>query len=91
MLAGMTSAAQRAVLEPPYAVRLDRPCLTPTTAAAAAAAAESSGSADEEGRGADEPPAPPPKELTEPFDVQVQSRAPAKKAFDRDVFKAQYF
>eukprot|EP00929_Paragymnodinium_shiwhaense_P090278 TRINITY_DN50434_c0_g1_i1.p1 TRINITY_DN50434_c0_g1~~TRINITY_DN50434_c0_g1_i1.p1 ORF type:complete len:333 (-),score=52.54 TRINITY_DN50434_c0_g1_i1:131-1129(-) len=55
MLEGLTPA-QRAVLEPPYALRLDRPLVR---------------------AGSDE--------------VTIQSRSEAKKAFDREVFKTQYF
>merc|ERR1712048_196640 len=55
MLEGLTPQ-QRAVLEPPYANRLDRPLLRVGT-----------------------------------DDVVVESRSEAKKAFDRDVFKTQYF
>lgn len=55
MLEGLTSL-QRAVLEPPYATRLDRPLVR---------------------SGAE--------------DVVEESRSEAKKQFDKDVFKSQYF
>ena len=75
MMDGLTPA-QHAVMQPPYANRLDRPVLA--EAKAGDSGEDGTGGEGGAGGGGEQ-------------DVVVQSRSAAKKAWDATVFKNTYF
>lgn len=76
---GLT-ATQRAVLEPPYAKRVDRPVLRPVTTSSSSSNQSNSDDAEDA------------QQTQQPlYGVTVVSRSAEKKLFDRTVFKNEYF